>query len=82
MSCLICISFCLATLALAGRVTKLTNGNYAITGKGCGIGTPLRYMSILPENPETHECVIVKNYEKVSKHLGNDCKNQTCHRII
>ena len=77
---LIYFTFCL-TLALAGKVTKLPNGNYAITGKGCGISTPLRYMSVIPENPEAFECIIIQNSEKVTKHLGNDCKHQKCHNF-
>ena len=80
MHCLIYLTFCL-TLALAGKVTKLPNGNYAITGKGCGISTPLRYMSVIPENPEAYECIIIHSSEKVTKHLGNDCKNQKCHNF-
>ena len=62
-------------IALAGKLTKSPNGNYVITGKGCGISTPLKYMALIPENPEAHECVIIQNYEYVAQNHGNECKD-------
>ena len=31
-----------------------------ITGKGCGIQTPIKYLSEIPQNIEDHECSIIK----------------------
>ena len=73
--CAILLVFYIA-IALAGKLTKSPNGDYyVITGKGCGISTPLKYMALIPENPEAHECVIIQNYEYVAQNHGNECKD-------
>ena len=42
-----------------GKLVQSGNGNYAITGKGCGITTELKYLSEIPKNYEDYECVII-----------------------
>ena len=44
-----------------GKLVETGNGNYAITGKGCGITTELKYMSEIPRDHESYECVIIVN---------------------
>ena len=31
-----------------------------ITGKGCGVKTPIKYLSTIPKNIEDHECSIIR----------------------
>ena len=50
----------LLLLANAGNVVQLGNGNHVITGKGCGISKPLKYLLEIPKDPENHECVIIQ----------------------
>ena len=58
-------------LVSSGQLKTLGNGNIIITGKGCGIDTPLKYLPIIPENPEEYECVIIqKNGGKVPDDKG------------
>ena len=45
----------------SGKLVETGNGNYAITGKGCGITTELKYMSEIPRDHESYECVIIVN---------------------
>ena len=61
--------FVLTTPILGGQVRKLDNGNFIITGKGCGSNTELKYMPHLPDNPEDYECVIV---QKTSGKVADD----------
>ena len=55
---LICLQLIL--LAKAGKIVQLENGNHVITGRGCGISTPLKYLLEIPADPENHECVIIQ----------------------
>ena len=58
-------------LVSSGQLKTLGNGNVIITGKGCGISTPLKYLPIIPENPEEYDCVIIqKNGGKIPDDKG------------
>ena len=54
----------LILFANGGKVVELGNGNHAITGKGCGITKPLKYLFEIPKDPENHECVIIQPSNK------------------
>ena len=51
----------LFSMTSCGKLVETGNGNYAITGKGCGITTELKYMSEIPRDHESYECVIIVN---------------------
>ena len=51
----------LFSMTSCGKLVETGNGNYAITGKGCGITTQLKYMSEIPRDHESYECVIIVN---------------------
>ena len=36
------------------------NGLNFITGKGCGVKTPIKYLTELPKDIQNHECSIIK----------------------
>ena len=55
--------FCfLATFASinAGGTLKQRDGYHYITGKGCGISTPIKYLEEIPENIEGMSCTIIQ----------------------
>ena len=55
--------FCfLATFASinAGGTLKQRDGYHYITGKGCGISTPIKYLEEIPENIEGMSCTIIR----------------------
>ena len=39
---------------------KQRNGYHYITGKGCGISTPIKYLEEIPENIEGMSCTIIR----------------------
>ena len=70
---LITCFFIFPPLISSGQVKKLDNGNFIITGKGCGSTTELKYLPHLPDNPEDHDCVIVlKTSGKLADDKGRD----------
>merc|ERR1711879_603342 len=42
------------------NLVHLSNGNYFINGKGCGISTPIKYLYHIPRNLSDQECVIIQ----------------------
>ena len=52
----------LATFAVvdAEGTLKQRNGYHYITGKGCGISTPIKYLEEIPENIEGMSCTIIR----------------------
>ena len=52
----------------ATELKQLENGNYFVTGKGCGILNTIQYLDKMPQNLAQNQCsVIVKNKEKVEE---------------
>ena len=50
------------------------DGKRYITGKGCGISKPIKFLREIPENIEDFECSIITNNQEVEKDatcLGN-----------
>ena len=43
------------------------DGKRYITGKGCGISKPIKYLREIPENIEDFECSIITNSQEVEK---------------
>ena len=39
---------------------KQRDGFHYITGKGCGISTPIKYLDEIPENIEGMSCIIIR----------------------
>ena len=58
---------CVSSSLQGGRVVKLENGDHAITGRGCGILTPIRILNALPDNPEDFQCSIIPKRENLVK---------------
>ena len=44
--------------SLAAELVKRPNG-YFVTGAGCGIDTPIKYMNYLPKDFEANQCTFV-----------------------
>ena len=47
-------------IVLGGTLIQLPNGNHAITGKGCGVTSPIKHLYHIPLNPSEHQCVIIQ----------------------
>ena len=54
--------FCCISLGDSGNLVQLPNGNYAITGKGCGVGTIIKYSYHIPTNVADHDCVLIQDH--------------------
>ena len=48
------ILFLIQTAAVSADIVKRPNG-YFITGRGCGVTNPIRYLNFIPEKIEEHE---------------------------
>ena len=46
--------------ASSGTLVQLQNGNFAITGKGCGISQPIKHLYHIPIDPSSFECVLIQ----------------------
>ena len=61
------LNFLISSTFQLGKVIHLSNGDVAITGRGCGITTPIRMLSSLPDNPEHFQCAIISKHLKITK---------------
>ena len=62
--------FCsLASLSITNAEGTLKQGNgfHYITGKGCGISTPIKYLEEIPESIEGMSCTIIRPKKEVTK---------------
>ena len=53
---------------LAGELVKPPNGDpneYFITGRGCGVSSPIRYLNYIPDDLSNHECTFI-SLKKIS----------------
>lgn len=72
MFCLYLVSLIKAAFFLQpnlamGELKKMDNGNHVITGRGCGILTPIKYLDEIPEDLDKHHCSIISKDVKVFK---------------
>lgn len=42
-----------------GKLNKISDGKYAITGRGCGTHTKIKYLSKIPENLDENQCAVI-----------------------
>ena len=49
------------SLGESGNLVQMPNGNYAITGNGCGINTEMKHFYHIPTNLADLECVLIQN---------------------
>ena len=56
------------TFLVISETLKQRDGFWYITGRGCGITTPIKYLSEIPEDIENYGCSIIR--PKV-QHIGN-----------
>ena len=64
----------LATFAAinAEGTLKQRNGYHYITGKGCGISTPIKYLEEIPENIEGMSCTIIRPKKLIKSQKTED----------
>ena len=60
---LFCLLLCVDSGLFVGKLNKLPDGKYAITGRGCGTLTPIRYLKKIPDNLDDHHCSIISEDE-------------------
>ena len=51
---------------------KQRNGYHYITGKGCGISTPIKYLEEIPVNIEGMSCTIIRPKKLISSQKIED----------
>ena len=42
-----------------GKLNKIDQNSYYITGRGCGILKPIKYLKTIPENIDDYHCSII-----------------------
>ena len=64
----------MATFAVinAEGTLKQRNGFHYITGKGCGITTPIKYLEEIPENIEGMSCTIIRPKKLIKSQMIED----------
>ena len=53
------ILFLIQTAVVSADIVKRPNG-YFITGRGCGVTNPIRYLNHLPKNIEEYQCSFIE----------------------
>ena len=52
------------SLFCTAKLIKRDEG-YFITGKGCGLSTPLRYLKVIPQNLDDHKCSFIPTKDNI-----------------
>ena len=55
----ISILFLIQTAAVSADIVKRPNG-YFITGRGCGVTNPIRYLNSMPKDIKNYECSFIR----------------------
>ena len=61
---------------LATTLIKRDEGYY-ITGKGCGLTKPMKYLQEIPQNLDDHQCSFIPPKDKVS-FFCDGCESGEC----
>ena len=79
---------CLAWISLvsSGNLIQLPNGNFAITGKSCGISQEIKYLYHIPIDPSNLECILIqrphgfvpKNNTKENSDSNSETTEEVC----
>ena len=52
------ILFLIQTAVVSADIVKRPNGDF-ITGRGCGVTNPIRYLNSMPKDIENYECSFI-----------------------
>ena len=68
-------------LVMSGQLINTPDGlGQFITGRGCGVTTPIKYLNYIPENLDKFECSFVHAQENLNPPIKfKDCKTPNEH---
>ena len=62
---------------ITAKLIKRDEG-YFITGRGCGLSTPMRYLKIIPQNLDDHKCSFIPTKDNIGFCSGGI---ESCNKI-
>ena len=65
LRCLALFTNLMVSVHGGSHLVKRDEGYY-ITGRGCGLSTPMKYLKEVPQNLDDHQCSFIPNKDKIA----------------